>query len=53
MFFMAAAREEIEQVGNQAIATVYGCKHCSDLNLERASRFTEKEGCFKFRLSAS
>jgi 5'-3' exonuclease len=44
VFFMAAAtnREEIEQVGNQAIATVYGCKHCSDLNLKRASRFIEK-----------
>ena len=34
--------EQIELFGNQAIATLYGCKHGADLNFERASKFTEK-----------
>ena len=37
-----ANKEEIEKAGIQAIATLYGCKHGSDLNLERASKFNEK-----------
>lgn len=43
LFMVAdASHEEIEISGNQAIATIYGCKHGSDLNFERASKFTEK-----------
>ena len=33
---------EIEQVGNQAISTLYGGIPGSDLNFERASKFSEK-----------
>jgi hypothetical protein len=43
LFLVAdASHEEIEISGNQAIATIYGCKQGSDLNFERASKFTEK-----------
>ena len=35
-------RKEIEQSGNMAIVIIYGFKHGSDLNFERASKFNEK-----------
>jgi len=43
LFMMSDVKcEEIEISGNKAIATIYGCKDGSDLNYERASKFTEK-----------
>ena len=35
-------RNEVEQAGNEAPAIIYACKHGTDLNLERASKFSEK-----------
>lgn len=42
--FMVASKnqDEIELSGNEAIATLYGCKHGPDLNFERASKFNQK-----------
>ena len=36
------SQEEIEKAGNEALAALYACKHGNDLNLERASKFSEK-----------
>ena len=33
---------EVEQAGNEALAIIYACKQGTDLNLERASKFSEK-----------
>ena len=37
-----ATNKDIEEAGNQAIATIYGCKYGFDLNFEHASKFMEK-----------
>lgn len=42
--FMDADRshDEIEKAGNEALATLYGAPQGSDLNFERAAKFSEK-----------
>lgn len=37
-----ATHTDIEEAGNQAMATIYGCKFGFDLNFERASKFMGK-----------
>ena len=36
------SQEEIEKAGNEALAALYDGKHRSDLNLKRASKFSDK-----------